>query len=213
MNIRLNVSRVLTELPAHVRLVAVTKSATLSSIEEVLRCGVKDLAFSNDTQLAAINKLILKDFRRHYIGHIQTNKAKRILAEKPFLIQSVDSWRLAKKMNSICKDLNIQQDILLQVKTDKDKEHGFQPDEVLEIANRIDLELKNLKINGLMTIPSQAEEQELTVIFTEMKNLYNECERTLNRKLDFLSMGMSQDFRTAVRCGSNMVRLGKRIFS
>jgi pyridoxal phosphate enzyme (YggS family) len=212
MDIRTNVSRILTELPSNVCLVAVVKSATLRSIEEVLRCGVSNLAFNNYTQLAAVNKLILKDFRRHFIGHIQTNKAKLVLMEKPYLIQSVDSFRLAKKLNSFCDELKMQQDILIQVKTDEGKENGFHIDEVREVIFRIESELKNLRVRGLMTVPPQTDEENLSKIFVEMKNLYNECELVIGRKLDFLSMGMSEDYRLAVEKGANMVRIGKKLF-
>ena len=213
MDIKSNVSKILIELPPHVRLVAVVKSATLGNIEEVLKCGVSDLAFNNETQLVAINKLILKDFRRHFIGHIQTNKARGILLEKPSLIQSVDSLRLAKKMNTICEELKIQQDILLQVKTDTRKENGFHLEEIREVLFRIESQMKNLRVRGLMTIPPQTTEEELKEIFTNMKKLFDQSEIDLGRKLDFLSMGMSEDYKLAVKNGSNMVRIGKKLFS
>lgn len=213
MDIKSNVSKILTELPANVRLVAVVKSATLGNIEEVLKCGVSDLAFNNHSQLAAINKLILKDFRRHFIGHIQTNKVKKILLEKPSLIQSVSSLRLAKKINSVCEELKMQQDILIQIKTDPQKEQGFNIGELREVLFRIESQMKNLKIRGLMTIPPKASPEELTKIFSKMKESFNQSEKDLGRKLDFLSMGMSEDYPIAVRCGANMVRIGQKLFS
>jgi uncharacterized pyridoxal phosphate-containing UPF0001 family protein len=109
--------------------------------------------------------------------------------------------------------MKMQQDILIQIKTDKGKEHGFYPEEVKEIIFKIESELKNLRIRGLMTVPPQTNEEELIKIFSGMRNLFDECEKYLNRKLDFLSMGMTDDYRLAVMYGSNMVRLGRRIFS
>ncbi len=213
MDVKSNISRIISRIPSNVNLVVVVKSATLDSIKKTLDSQVRDLAFNSYQQLAAINKLILKDFRRHFIGHIQSNKVKKIILERPFLIQSVDSFKLAKKLNEVCKELNFNQDILLQIKTDEDKEYGFDSDELREVLFRIEMELKNLNIRGLMTIPPKKEVGNLKEVFSDMKILFNKCESYLGRKLDYLSMGMSDDFKEAIENGSNMIRIGREIFS
>jgi len=213
MNIKSNISSILSSIPSNVHLVAVVKSATLNQIQEALKSGVTDLAFSSYQQLAALNKLILKDFRRHFIGHIQTNKVKKIILERPSLIQSVDSYKIAKKLNEACEELHLQQDILLQIKTDEDKEHGFNPDELREVIFKVEAELKNLNLKGIMTIPPSGDKTNLSEVFKETKILFDQSERYLGRKLDYLSMGMSEDYKIAVENGSNMVRIGRAIFS
>lgn len=213
MNIKQNIAQIIREIPAHVHLVVVTKYATLKGIEEALNCGVKDLGFNSHVQMAALNKLILKNYRSHFIGHIQTNKAKKILMEKPYLIQSVDSMRLAKKLNRYCEELKMVQDILIEIKTDEGKEHGFAIDDWENILKDFENKFKNLRVRGFMTIPPQVDAQNLEVIFSEMKKIFDDSERVIGRKLDYLSMGMSGDYRLAVKSGANMIRVGRKIFS
>jgi pyridoxal phosphate enzyme (YggS family) len=213
MSIEEEILKIKKEIPLEVNLVIAVKYATPEGIKEVLRCGVKDLGFNTYQQMEETCKNFIGKINAHFIGHIQTNKARKIILERPFLIQSVDSFKLAEKLNSICEERSIFQDILIQIKTDEEKEKGFEIEEGEIILKEFEKKFKNLKVRGFMTIPPQTTLEELKKIFSKMKNIFDSAEKTIGRKLDYLSMGMSQDYKIAIKNGANMIRIGRQILS
>ena len=213
MGIKENLELIKKNIPKNVTLVAAVKYASNEQILEIVKAGVKDLGFNTYQQLKGIKKSLPSEIRIHFIGHLQSNKVKKLLQENVFLVQSVDSYKLAEKINNIAGELKIKQDILLQVKTDETKKHGFSALEAENIAPKINNSLKNIKIKGLMTIPPLSENpDDSRKYFSLMKRLFDNISRILNKKMEFLSMGMSDDYKVAIEEGSNMVRIGRALF-
>lgn len=195
-----NLNRILSTIPKNVTLVAAVKYANDEQIKELISNGVTNLGFNASRQLLQVKEFAKANF--HFIGHLQRNKVKDIL---PFctLIHSVDSVKLAEKISEEAAKINKQQEILLQIKTDEQKDYGFEINETKTILTQIS-KLKNLFVKGLMTIPAPAEEPR--EIYRQMKRLKEEL------GLPELSMGMSNDYKIAVEEGATMVRIGRRLF-
>jgi len=195
--------------PKDVRLVVVTKEAESRDIEAVLGEGVTELG-ENKVKQALSKKAELgdksRDVKWHMIGHLQSNKAKD--AVKMFcLIHSVDTLKLAEIIDKEAGRQNKEQEILLEVNVSGEKsKFGICPAElgnILEEANR----LTNIKVSGLMTMaPFGYNSEKTRPIFQGLKRL------ALEYRLEELSMGMTQDFETAVEEGATMVRVGSAIF-
>lgn len=152
--------------------------------------------------------------RLHFIGTLQSNKVKNIVGECD-LIESVSSEKLLRLISNRAEGQGIIQDILLQVNIGKEESKGgFLKEEVpkaLELAS----ELKGIYVRGIMAIPPPLEKNaEKSPFFEEMYELFVDSsqKRYNNVSMDFLSMGMSQDFELAIRNGANIVRVGSAIF-
>ncbi len=197
-------------IPKKINLVTVVKSASLNQIKEILNNGCKDLGFNTFQQFEKVTREIHPvGIRTHFIGHIQSNKLKKILELKPTLIQSVDSVKLLENMNERCSKVFWKQNILLQVKTDEKKDYGFNMEDIFSVASLIHNRFTNLNLKGLMTIPERENSAES---FFKMSNLFHKLKRNFS-DIEFLSMGMSEDYGLAIKNGSNMVRIGRGIFS
>jgi len=199
-----------------VELIAVTKAATSQQIEEAFNQGITTFG-ENRVQDAiarmdALPPQIRASSNWHFIGHLQTNKAK--LAVGRFaLIHSVDSFKLAAEISKQAAQKGLVQPILLQVKilTDPSKS-GFTPQELRRDLPHI-LALPNIKCSGLMTIsPLAANDNEKLACFAGLANLRGELSASFGVPFQELSMGMSDDWRQAVQCGATMVRIGRAIF-
>ncbi|MBI2522857.1 YggS family pyridoxal phosphate-dependent enzyme [Candidatus Woesearchaeota archaeon] len=213
MAIKENVQEIRRNIPVYVTLVAAVKYASNEQILELVKSGVKDLGFNTHQQLKKTRQLLTSDARIHFIGHLQSNKVRKVLQENIFLIQSVDSYSLAERINNAANELGIKQNILLQVKTDESKKHGFSALEIEEISLKINNNLKNIKVKGLMTIPPLSfNPEDSRKYFSLVQNLSDNISKKINKKLEYLSMGMSDDYKIAIEEGSNMVRIGRAIF-
>ena len=213
MSIAENVKKIRNFIPDDVLLVAAVKYASNEQILELVKAGVKDLGFNTYQQLKDVKVLLPSDARIHFIGHMQSNKVRKVLQENVFLIQSVDSYKLAEKIDKVAGELGIKQDILLQVKTDETKKHGFSALETENIVLKINNSLKNINIKGLMTIPPLSENPNNSIrYFSLVKNLFDNISKKMDKKLEYLSMGMSNDYKIAIEEGANMVRVGRALF-
>ena len=213
MPIRLNIKKIRNFIPSNVILVAAVKYSSNEQILQIVKEGIKDLGFNTYQQLREVKKSLPSDARIHFIGHLQSNKVKKLLHENVFLVQSADSYKLAEKIDKIAGELKIKQDILLQVKTDETKKHGFSALETEDIASKISNNLKNINVKGLMTIPPvSANAEDSRKYFSSMKKLFDKLQKGFNLRLEYLSMGMSDDYKIAVEEGSNMVRIGRALF-
>ena len=201
--------------PEDVRLMAVTKTVSVDKINFALdNCGI-DLIGENKVQefMSKKDDLHLTGVEKHLIGHLQTNKVKKIL---PYvdMIQSVDSVHLAESIDKEAQKLGITANILLEVNIGgEDSKTGFDKSAFLNSLNEISL-LQSLKVKGLMTIPPICDDKELEKYFANMHDYYNEIKSMNLSNFDFeiLSMGMSGDFYQAILHGSNLVRVGSAIF-
>jgi len=189
-----------------VAVIAVSKTRTVKEIEEVVDCGITDLG-ENRIQEAGLKYKQVQAVKWHMLGHLQTNKVKRAL-EIFDLIQSVDSLRLVKEINSQAEKINKVQDILIEIKTSPElSKTGLSITEASLVIEEA-FKLKNIKIKGLMTIaPLVATPEEARPYFRVLREFRDKINK------DFiLSMGMSDDFQIAIEEGSNMIRIGRAIF-
>ena len=199
-----------------VRLMAVTKTVCTEYINYAIEnCGI-DLIGENKVQEFLSKKDLLKldNVEKHLIGHLQTNKVKKIVSEVD-MIQSVDSLRVAQSISNEAAKADMTANVLLEINIgDEDSKTGFDKIEFEESLNQISL-LPNIKVKGLMTIPPICENTlELEKYFDRMSFYYNEIKEGNYPNFDFkiLSMGMSGDYKEAVLHGSNLVRVGSAIF-
>ncbi|MEI7719566.1 MAG: alanine racemase, partial [archaeon] len=202
------------EINSQANLVVAVKYANEEQIKEIIDSGV-DIGFNTFQQFEEVSgKNDLSKIKVHFIGRIQTNKIGKIVRFKPYLIQSVSSFEIANRINSVCSELNVKQRILLQLNTDSEKIEGFDIDdfenEIIKMRN-----LGNIEICGLMTIPPEKEkigEEKLREIYKKMKSEYDRIPANLGLNFKFLSMGMSEDYLIAIAEGANIVRVGRKIF-
>lgn len=198
-----------------IKLIAVSKRHPASRIEEAIQTGQVYFG-ENYIQEAVEKKQQLGDTAKfHFIGHLQSNKAKQA-AEIFHMIETVDRIKLAKALNKHLEKLGRKLDILIQVNIGEDpNKSGTSPEEAGAILKDI-TKLPHIRPLGLMTIPPFATNNEKTrVHFSNLYKLSNELAQqelfTDNNNVE-LSMGMSQDFTTAIEEGATIIRVGTAIF-
>ncbi len=198
-----------------VRLMAVTKTVDPERINRAIECGI-DLIGENKVQeyLAKRDSLKLDGVEKRLIGHLQTNKVKKIVGEVD-LIESVDSVNLAREIGKRAELLGITQDVLIEVNVGgEESKTGLDKSKLTETVDEI-AEIGGIKVKGLMTVAPICEKSEqVRKFFTEMYKLFIDirAEKKDNTDMQILSMGMSGDYIDAVLCGSNSVRVGSAIF-
>lgn len=211
-----NITRVLGELPAGVRLVAVSKFHPVEKLREAYAAGQRRFGESRVQELLAKEPQMPSDVEWHFIGHLQTNKVRQLIG-KTSLIESVDSERLLDLIDKESERSGVVTRVLMQVHVAMEEtKSGFLPDELLEYFR--DRRFENLKathICGVMGMASNTDDmQRVKRDFAAIADIYGKIrEMTPDlRGFDTLSMGMSHDWRLAVAEGSNLVRIGTSIF-
>lgn len=203
--------------PDSVRLLAVSKKQSADKIRELYLQGQKAFG-ENYLQEALEKQALLKDcdIEWHFIGHIQSNKTKEI-AENFSWVQSVDRFKIAKRLNDQRPSDFPPLNICIEVNIDREKnKSGVMPEDLLALAKEI-MPFENLRLRGLMIIPEKNNIkafQEAAQLQTELA-AYLEKFSSQNKKpcaIDTLSMGMSADFDAAIKAGSTMVRVGTALF-
>lgn len=199
-----------------VKLMAVTKTVPVEYINySIDNCGI-DLIGENKVQefISKKDELHLDNVKKHLIGHLQTNKVKKIVPLVD-MIQSVDSVHLAEEISKQSVNNSITSDILLEVNIgNEESKTGFDKIAFLESLSRIS-ELPNLNVKGIMTIPPICDnKKDLEEYFTTMSQYFNDIKESgyKNFNMEILSMGMSGDYETAIECGANLVRIGSLIY-
>ena len=203
-------------MPGDVTLLAVSKTFPVEAISRAAAEGLSRFG-ENRVQEAEGKILALRGNARlewHLIGHLQTNKS-RLAAELFDVVHSLDSVRLAEKLNQACLDLGKRLSVLLQVDLGgEETKHGAEPARLPEIIEAVS-RLKGLRLDGLMTLPPYFEDPEnARPYFARLRALRDRLEAgqpgCLGRK--HLSMGMSHDFEVAIQEGATIVRVGTSIF-
>ena len=198
-----------------VRLVAVTKYVSAETMAEAYGLGMRDFGESRIQEVlpkrAQLSNLAL---RWHFIGHLQTNKVKRVVGDF-LLIHSVDSWRLAEALSREAESRGLVQPILVQVNTSGEpSKFGTAPDATPELIARIASELPGVQLQGLMTMAPHAEDAEAArPYFRKLRELRDEIQaQQKGVSLTELSMGMSGDYPVAVEEGATIIRIGTGLF-
>jgi PLP dependent protein len=199
-----------------VTLVAVSKTKPKEDLEDLYEMGQRDFGENYVQELVDKAAQLPKDIYWHFIGHLQTNKVK-LIASFVQLIHGVDSLKLLKEINKEAAKCNRVIDCLLQVHiAQEETKFGLDEEElnwvIMEAEN---LKLANIRICGLMGMASFTENvNNVREEFKRLKKIFDECSRSENSNLKFqtLSMGMSSDYKIAVKEGSTMVRIGSLLF-
>lgn len=202
--------------PQEITVVAISKGRVLGQIEEAIALGIHNIGESKVQEaLPKYNALRApQGVMWHMVGRLQTNKVKDAVGIFD-LIHSLDSLRLALEINRQAGRLGKVQDVLVEIKTSPEEaKSGLGPDEAPEAIKQM-AELKNINIQGLMTIAPQADNPERArPYFRMLRKLQDKinAKRDTHNALHILSMGMSGDFQIAIEEGATMVRLGRAIF-
>jgi len=217
MSIQQNIQFVRQYIPAHVRLVCVSKFHPNESILEAYETGERVFGESKVQEMCGKFKTLPQDIAWHFIGHLQTNKIKYIV---PFvsLIHGVDSYKLLEEINKQALKAGKTVNCLLQIHIAREEtKFGFSADEILETFSEGKWkELTGIRICGLMGMATYTDNREqiqsefrgLKALFDQIKASYFTSEASFCE----LSMGMSDDYRIAIEEGSTLVRVGSMIF-
>lgn len=199
--------------PEDITLVGVSKTIDVPKIREAVAAGITQLGENKPQELRDKYPQI-EHVSWHQIGHLQTNKVKYII-DKAVLIHSVDSIKLLDEINRQAERVSKVQNVLIQLNISGEESKSGIPvqelDSMLEHAEG----LSNVAVKGLMTIPpALADDTELRKLFEICNKLFvdNRAKTYHNISMEYLSMGMTNDFETAIEMGSNMVRVGSGIF-
>lgn len=198
-----------------VRFMAVTKTVEPVYINHAIDQGI-DLIGENKVQefLSKKDEMRLDGVEKHLIGHLQSNKVRKIITEVD-MIESVDSVSVANEIERQAEINNMTANVLVEVNVGgEESKTGLDKSEFNETFAQI-AEMKHISVRGLMTIPPICENKaDLQKFFNEMYKLFIDirAKKSDNVSMDILSMGMSHDFETAILCGSNLVRVGSAVF-
>ena len=195
-------------------LIAVSKTKPIVDLEVVYQNGIRDFGENKVQEMVEKYEVMPKDIRWHMIGHLQRNKVKYI-AHFVEIIHSLDSFRLAEEIDKQGEKVGRIIPVLVEVNIAREKsKYGLMEEEVISFLKYI-AQFQHLKVSGLMTsAPYVDDSEENRVFFHKIKQLAVDInlKNIDNISMDFLSMGMSNDYLVAIDEGSNLVRVGTSIF-
>ena len=203
--------------PYNVKIVAVTKYFGLDGVVNGYEAGLRD--FGESRALDAIAKIealpseIRQNSKFHFIGHLQSNKAEKVVKYFDY-IHSIDSLKLARKVSDIACGLKKREKVLLQVNNaEEEQKFGYSKAQLVEDLPSL-LKLAGIEIIGLMNMAQfGVSEDVLRKTFNELRVFRDELQKEFSIALPELSMGMSDDYEIAVQEGATIIRLGRKLFS
>ena len=211
MNIKDKTKALINILPSHVTLVAVSKTKSLEEISQAYEAGQRVFGENKIQEMASKWEELPKDIAWHMIGHVQRNKVK-YMAHFVDLIHGVDSIKLLKEIQkqAIKHDRIIR--CLIQISIAEEETKFGLPEEELEDLIQASENLPNVQIVGLMGMATFTDNQDqICSEFNKLKSLFDNVKNS-SSSINTLSMGMSGDYSIAIECGSNMIRVGSKIF-
>ena len=209
--IQKNLQKIKKEIGQNVLVVAVSKTKPIDYIKKAYETGHRDFGENKIQEMTSKHNSLPKDINWHMIGHIQTNKVK-YLAPYVSLIHSLDSLKLAKEINKQAIKNKRVIDCLIQYKISTEKtKYGLNENEVMEIIELKD-NFEGIRILGLMGMASFVNDKNvIDNEFKKLKVLYDKIKYS-NKNFKLISMGMTLDYNLAIKNGSNIIRIGSKIF-
>lgn len=200
--------------PKHITLVAVTKNFPGDIWEQATRVNLTTLGESRiqETQKKIETFPLKNNIELHLIGHLQSNKAKKAV-DLFDVIQTVDSIKLSKKIDRICREMNKKQSVYLQINIAADpNKQGFLIQKALFAAREI-TKMKNITLDGIMTTPPQnISTRDLHAIYKKTREIRDKICLKVNNYCKNISMGMSNDYEIAILEGATHIRIGVGLF-
>ena len=200
--------------PNEIALVAVSKGVPLDQVLALSQLGGRDFGENRIGEALEKKHRASAGLRWHFIGSLQKNKVRKAVGEF-VLIHSVDSLELAKKISDVSSERQMETALLLQANTSGEpSKHGLPPEQWIEVFEQV-LDMPNLSICGLMTMAPLTDDQ---AVVRKCFSMLRELRDTLRRqggnacRLDHLSMGMSQDYESAIAEGATLLRIGSALF-
>lgn len=198
-----------------VTLIAVTKTVDVDAVNEAIEAGITDVGENKPQELARKFEVIGDKVKWHLIGSLQTNKVKYII-DKVYMIHSIDRLSLCDEIQKRAEKIDRTIKCLVQINISKEEsKHGIYEEEAIEFIKNISKNYPNLRIQGLMTMAPNTEDEEFVKsVFEKLKELSMKIknENINNVSMEKLSMGMSNDYELAVQAGATYVRVGTSIF-
>lgn len=213
MSIAENLISIKNSLPENVTLVAVSKTKPVAELMEAYDAGQRIFGENKVQEMAEKFGQMPKDIQWHMIGHVQSNKVK-IMAPFVSLVHGVDSLKLLEEIDRQASKQQRTIDCLLQMHiAEEETKFGLDEKELYDLMESdVYKNLKNIKVTGLMGMATFTENQhQIEKEFNYLKSVFDKLAAE-NPQLKILSMGMSGDYKTAIDCGSTMVRIGSSIF-
>ncbi|MCL1823309.1 MAG: YggS family pyridoxal phosphate-dependent enzyme [Oscillospiraceae bacterium] len=196
-----------------VRIMAVTKTVPTEKVNYALSLGIELLGENRAQEFLQKHAFYEKNTKKveiHFIGGLQNNKV-RVIIDKIDMIQSADSVKLLTEIEKQAKARNLNMNVLIEVNIGSEfSKNGIKPDGLSALLVQAD-EFEHITLRGLMAIPPVNAEEK---VYANMQKLYEESKSKVRRpeKFDTLSMGMSGDYRTAIKHGANIIRIGSALF-
>lgn len=213
MNIEENLNKIKNDISKDIMLVAVSKTKPIEYLKIAYDLGQKDFGENKVQELIDKEEALPKDIRWHFIGNLQTNKVKYLVG-KVFLIHSLSSVKLLRKIEEEFSKKDCIANVLIQINIGKEEtKGGIFEDDIESFINEVEA-CNNCKVKGIMAIIPKGNDEENRYYFKKMKTIYNNLSKKSykNITMEILSMGMTHDYKIAIEEGSNLIRVGEGIF-
>jgi pyridoxal phosphate enzyme (YggS family) len=211
-NILINIQNAITKstLTKTAKLLVVSKKRTVDDIMTIYNLGHRDFGENYVNDIIEKSEKLPRDINWHMIGHLQTNKVKKLLCIPNLkAVESVDNYKLAQEINSSCIKLDRTIDIYLQINiSNEDTKSGVKIEDFFELFDQIFTTCDKLNIAGIMSLGTSGSLDEFKKMFDIKNNIWEKYTKDIT-----ISMGTSDDYEDAIIQGSNEVRLGSIVFS
>lgn len=213
--IRENVRQILAELPDGVELVAAAKARTAEEILEAIDAGVQIIGENYVQEAVQAYEVLGRKARWHFIGTLQKHNVRRRLVEIFDMIETVDSWEIAREIDKRCMQVSKVMLVLVEVNSGRERQKsGVFPEDAERLIRDLS-SLGNLRVVGLMTMgPRFGDPEASRPYFVETRRIFERSKELAlpNVEMTYLSMGMTNSYRIALQEGATMVRIGTRLF-
>ena len=213
--IKENVVKILGELPPGVELVAAAKTRKPAEVLEAVEAGIKIIGENYVQEAEEAYAVVGNRVRWHFIGHLQSNKVKK--AVRIFdMIETVDSVKIATEIGRHCSQTGKVMPVLIEINSGREEQKsGVLPEDAERLVRDVS-SLRNIKVEGLMTMgPRFGDPEDSRPYFAETRKVFENIKvlNLANADMKYLSMGMTNSYRVALEEGANIVRIGSKIFS